>query len=307
MLQAPPLQGENRGGLPMNGLFGHISRGSLKTGVWNIVLMTTGSILCGISINGILIPRGFVSGGVVGFSILIHYFLPVLSVAVIYFLLNFPLFLAGWFFVNRRFFFYSIVGMSIFTTAVSLVQISVPVYDKLLAALLAGLIQGLGSGVILKSQGSAGGTDIMSVILHNRFSVRLGTTILGFNTLVLGAAAFFFSLEDALYTMIYLYVATKVVDIVVTGLSQRKAVFIVSPAWEKISARIMGEIGRGITIMHGQGAFSEKEKRILYTVVTFQEISDLKVIVRDEDPGAFVVISDTAEVMGNRIGNQAHW
>jgi uncharacterized membrane-anchored protein YitT (DUF2179 family) len=269
--------------------------------------MAAGSILCGISINGILIPRGFVSGGVVGFSILIHYFLPVLSVAVIYLLLNFPLFLAGWFFVNRRFFLYSIVGMVIFTTAVSLVQISVPVYDKLLAALLAGLIQGLGSGIILKSQGSAGGTDIMSVILYNRFSVRLGTTILGFNTLVLGAAALFFSLEDALYTMIYLYVATKIVDLVVTGLSQRKAVFIVSPAWEKISTRIMREIGRGITIMHGQGAFSEKEKRILYTVVTFQEISDLKVIVREEDPGAFVVISDTAEVMGNRIGNQAHW
>jgi uncharacterized membrane-anchored protein YitT (DUF2179 family) len=69
----------------------------------------------------------------------------------------------------------------------------------------------------------------------------------------------------------------------------------------------MKEIGRGVTIMHGQGAYSEGEKRILYTVVTFQEISDLKVIVRNEDPSAFVVISDTAEVMGNRIGNQAHW
>lgn len=291
----------------MKGFFREVNWSSLQTAVWNLVLMAVGGILCGIAINGILIPRGFVSGGVVGFSILIHYLWPGLSVAAIYFLLNIPLFGAGWFFVNRRFFLYSIIGMIIFTTAVSRVQISVPVYDKLLAALLAGLIQGLGSGIILKSQGSAGGTDILSVILHNRFSIRLGTTILGFNTLILGAAAFFFSLEDALYTLIYLYVTTKIVDLVVTGLSQRKAVFIVSPFWEKISSRILKEIGRGITIMHGQGAFSEKEKRILYTVVTFQEISDLKGIVRDEDPEAFVVISDTAEVMGNRIGNQAHW
>jgi uncharacterized membrane-anchored protein YitT (DUF2179 family) len=280
---------------------------SVKTATWNLLLMTVGGVLCGISINGILIPRGFVSGGVVGFSILLHYLLPYLSVAVIYFLLNIPLFLAGWFFVNRRFFIYSIVGMVIFTVAVSMVQISVPVYDKLLAALLAGLIQGLGSGIILKSQGSAGGTDIMSVVLYNRFSVRLGTTILGFNTLVLGAAAVFFSLEDSLYTLIYLFVSTKIVDLVVTGLSQRKAVFIVSPAWETIASRIMKEVGRGITIMHGQGAYSDGEKKILYTVVTFQEIADLKNIVREEDPDAFAVISDTAEVMGNRIGNQAHW
>ncbi|MBW6484558.1 MAG: YitT family protein [Syntrophobacterales bacterium] len=279
----------------------------LKTAGWNLLLMAAGGILCGIAINGILIPRGFVSGGVVGFSILSHYLWPVLSVAAIYFLLNIPLFIAGWFFVNRRFFLYSIIGMIIFTTAVSLVQISVPVYDKLLAALLAGLIQGLGSGIILKSQGSAGGTDILSVILHNRFSIRLGTTILSFNSLILGAAAFLFSLEDALYTMLYLYVVTKIVDLVVTGLSQRKAVFIVTPCWEKVEARILAEIGRGITILHGQGAYSEREKRILYTVVTFQELSVLKNIVRQEDAEAFVVISDTAEVMGNRIGNQAHW
>jgi len=291
----------------MNNVFRKVSWPSLQRAVWNLALMAAGGILCGIAINGILIPRGFVSGGVVGFSILLHYLRPVLPVAIIYFLLNIPLFIAGWFFVNRRFFVYSIIGMIIFTTAVSLVHIPVPVYDKLLAALLAGLIQGLGSGIILKSQGSAGGTDILSVILHNRFSLRLGTTILGFNTLILGAAAFFFSLEDALYTMIYLYVATKVVDLVVTGLSQRKAVFIVTPFWEKVESRILEEIGRGITILHGQGAYSEKEKRILYTVVTFQELSVLKGIVREEDAEAFVVISDTAEVIGNRIGNQAHW
>lgn len=296
-----------RGKASMNEIFRSVNRLSLRTAASNLLLLTVGSILCGISINGILIPRGFVSGGVVGFSILLHYILPFVSVAVIYFLLNIPLFMAGWFFVNRRFFLYSIIGMIIFTATVSFIDVSVPVFDKLLAALLAGLIQGLGSGIILKSQGSAGGTDILSVILYNRFSIRLGTTILGFNALVLGAAAFFFSLEDSLYTMIYLYVVTKVVDLVVTGLSQRKAVFIVSPRWEKISSRIMKEIGRGVTIMHGQGAYSEGEKRILYAVVTFQEISDLKAIVREEDPNAFVVISDTAEVMGNRIGNQAHW
>ncbi len=278
-----------------------------KTAGWNIFLITVGSLLCAVSINGILIPHKFVSGGVVGVSIVIHYLLPFLSVAGVYFLLNVPLFLAGWFFVSRRFFSYSIVGMIIFTLAVSLIRISVPVQDKLLAALTAGLIQGLGSGIIFKSQGSAGGSDILSVILYNRFSIRLGTTVLAFNTFVLGTAAFFFSLEDSLYTLIYLYVATKMIDLVVNGLSQRKAVFIVSPRWGKISSRILSELTRGVTILNGQGAYSEEEKKILYTVVTFQEISLLKSIVKKEDPEAFVVISNTAEVMGHRIGNQGHW
>jgi len=175
------------------------------------------------------------------------------------------------------------------------------------AALLAGLILGAGSGIILKSMGSAGGTDILSVILLQRFSIRLGTTVLAFNGIVLASAAALISLEDALYTLIFLYVSTMIVDVVVTGLSQRKAVFIISPRWEAISPRILTEIRRGVTILRGQGGFSEREQRVLYTVVSFRELATLKRIVRGEDPDAFVVVSDTTEVMGHRIGNQPHW
>lgn len=273
----------------------------------NMGLLILGSLLCALAINGILIPHRFVSGGVTGLALVVHYLFPFLSVALIYFLANVPLFIAGWFFISRRFFVYSTIGMLLFAVAVAWVDIDVPVQDKLLAAILAGLIQGAGSGIILKSVGSAGGTDILSVILLQRFSIRLGTTVLGFNVLVLSVAALLFSLEDALYTLIYLYVSTQIVDLVVTGLSQRKAVFIISPQWEKISTRILSEIHRGVTILRGQGAYSAREQQILYTVVTFQEVATLKQIVRKEDPNAFVVVSETTEVMGHRIGNQPHW
>jgi uncharacterized membrane-anchored protein YitT (DUF2179 family) len=259
-------------------------------------------------INGLLIPHRFVSGGVTGLALLLHYLVPALSVALIYAVANVPLFLAGWFFISRRFFLYSIAGTIIFSSAIAWVDLGViPVQDQLLAAILAGLILGTGSGIILKSMGSAGGTDILSVILLQRFSIRLGTTRLAFNILVLAAAALLFSLEDALYTLIYLYVSAQIVDLVVTGLSQRKAVFIISPQWERISPRILTEIHRGVTILRGQGAFSQREQQILYTVVTFREVATLKQIVRSEDPAAFVVVSDTTEVMGHRIGNQPHW
>ncbi|OHE18437.1 MAG: hypothetical protein A2X96_00460 [Syntrophobacterales bacterium GWC2_56_13] len=279
----------------------------LKNIGWNLALLVLGSLLCGVGVNGILIPHGFVSGGVTGLALVFHYLVPSLSVALIYAIANVPLFIAGWFFISRRFFLYSIVGTLIFSAAVQWAQFPVPVQDKLLAAILAGLIFGTGSGVILKSMGSAGGTDILSVIFLQRFSIRVGTTVLVFNTLVLATAALLISLEDALYTLIYLYVSTKIVDLVVTGLSQRKAVFIISPRWEKISPRILTEIHRGVTILRGQGAYSQREQQILYTVVTFREVATLKQIVRSEDPAAFVVVSDTTEVMGHRIGNQPHW
>ncbi len=279
----------------------------LKSVGWNLVLLTLGSLLCAVAINGILIPHRFVSGGVTGVALIIHYLRPSLSVALIYALANVPLFIAGWFFISRRFFAYSIAGTLIFSGAIAWVAVTVPVQDKLLSALLAGLIIGSGLGIILKSQGSAGGPAILSVILLQRFSIRLGTTTLSFNVLILTAAALLFSLEDALYTLIYLYVTSKVVDLVVSGLSQRKAVFIISPRWEAISTRILNEIHRGVTILHGQGGYSEREQQILYTVVSFQEIATVKRIVRDEDPAAFLVVSDTTEVMGHRIGNQPHW
>jgi uncharacterized membrane-anchored protein YitT (DUF2179 family) len=280
---------------------------ALKDVGWNIGLMCAGSVLIGVGINGILIPHRFVSGGVTGLSLLLHYLVPSLSVALIYVVANVPLFLSGWFFVSRRFFLYSIVGTLLFSSAVAWVDVTVPVHDKLLAAILAGIIMGAGSGIILKSLGSAGGTDILSVILLQRFSVRLGTTRLTFNISVLAGSALLFSLEDALYTLIYLYVSARIVDLVITGLSQRKAIFIISPQWEEISRCILSEIHRGVTILRGQGGYSQHEQKILYTVMTFRELATLKAIVRRNDPAAFVVVTDTTEVMGHRIGNQPHW
>ena len=282
-------------------------RNTLWPILWNLLLITVGSILCAVAVNGILIPKQFFSAGFTGLALIIHYRFPSLSVAVLYFLLNLPLFALGWIYVGRRFFLYSIAGVLIFSLSLVWVNIPIPVEDKILGLLFAGILMGIGSGIILKSLGSAGGLDILSVMFLKIFSIRLGTTILAFNGIVLVAGAVFFSLERALYTMVYIYVTSAMVNVVVTGLSQRKAVFIISPLWEKISQEIMEKIKRGVTIMEGRGGYTGKEIPILYTVITFQELSRLKNLVSGIDPDVFVVVSDTLEVMGTRIGNQAHW
>jgi len=281
--------------------------GSLRTILWNLGLIALGSVLCAVAINGILIPHGFVSGGLVGIGLIIHYLMPFLPLGLLYFLFNLPIFILGWVYVGRRFFLYSIAGMVIFTAAVTVVQGTLPVHDKILSAILAGIITGIGSGVILRSFGSAGGTDILSVILLNRFSIRLGSTVLAFNSCVLLFAALLFSLDAALYTLVFMYVSIHILNLVVTGLSQRKAVFIISPKWGEISQGIFRVVNRGVTIIRGQGGFTGQEEQILYTVISFRDLPRLKQVVRGVDPDAFVVVTDTLEVMGQRVGNQPHW
>jgi uncharacterized membrane-anchored protein YitT (DUF2179 family) len=279
----------------------------MKEALWNLFLISLGSVICAVAVNGILVPLHFLSGGFTGVSLIIHYLVPGLSLGVLYFLTNVPLFLLGWKFVGLRFFFYSIAGMLIYSAAVQFIKVSFPLEDKLLSALLAGIISGVGSGIILRSRGSAGGTDILSVIVLKLFSFRLGNTALGFNIIILGTAVLLFPLEKTLYTLIYIYVSTHILNLVVTGLSQRKAVLIISSQWEQISQDIMYRIRRGVTISTAKGGFSGREMKVLYTVITFRELPGLKRIVRGSDPDAFVVVTDTLEVMGQGIGNQPHW
>ncbi|MGD9075897.1 MAG: YitT family protein [Desulfobacteraceae bacterium] len=280
---------------------------ALRKILWNLVLICVGSILCAVSINGILIPHQFFSAGFAGVALVIYYLVPSLSVSWLYFLLNIPLFALGWKYVGRRFFFYSLAGMVIFSLAVEWIQVFVPVQDKILSVLLAGIIMGTGGGIILRSLGSAGGLDILSVIMLQRFSVRLGSTSLAFNSVVLVAAAALFALERALYTLIYVYVTSYMLNLVVTGLSQRKAVFIISTKWKEVSHKIIHEMNRGLTIIAGRGGYTGKEEEIIYTVVAFHELAQLKGMIKRLDPNAFMVVSETLEVMGHRIGTQPRW
>lgn len=274
---------------------------------WNLCLIVVGSALCACAINGILIPNRYLAGGVSGLSLFIFYLVPALPVGVTNFLLNIPLFVIGWVFVGRRFFFYSLAGMVIFSAALLIPVPPFPIHDPLLTALTAGIISGIGSGIILKSLGSGGGLDILSVILLKRFSIRIGTTVMAFNCALMAACLFRFNLDTVLYALVYLFVTSQLVNVVVTGLNQRKSVMVVSPQWQEIAHDIMETMQRGVTLVEGQGGYTGTELKVLYSVITFPELSRFKELVRQRDPNAFVVVSETLEVMGKGVGNQPHW
>lgn len=279
----------------------------MKSILWNISLMVAGSILCAATVNGILIPQGYLSAGFTGVTLIIHQLVPFLPAGLIYFLINIPLFLVGWKLVGKRFFLYSLVGMTVLSAAFQWVHPSIPVGDRILASMLAGIINGAGSGIMLRSLGSAGGLDILSVILSKKFSVKIGTTSLIFNAVLLGAAVMIFSLDAALYTLLFIYVSAQIMNLVVMGLSKRKTVFIISDAWEAISREILKQDRRGVTILEGKGAYTGEALHVLYSVLAFQDLPQLKKMISTIDPNAFVVVMDTQEVMGRRMGNQPHW
>ncbi|MEJ2673567.1 MAG: YitT family protein, partial [Deltaproteobacteria bacterium] len=138
-------------------------------GVWfngsktlsNLGLIALGSLIFVIGLNGILVPHGFLSGGVVGLSLLLHYLVPVANVGVVYFLVNIPLFVLGWFNISRRFMLYTLFGLLFFSLlAATYFPVLPQIKDPILAALAGGVICGTGEGLILRSLGSAGGTDI---------------------------------------------------------------------------------------------------------------------------------------------------
>ncbi len=273
----------------------------------DVLYLITGSILTATAINGILIPQQFATGGLNGIALITYNHFPIIDMGTLYLLLNVPLFILAWMSVGRRFFFYSVIGTLSLSAALMFVNIPISLDDKILNALLAGIIIGVGAGISLKSVGSLGGMDLLSVILLKRFSISIGTTILVTNALILTLVAFSYSLDAVIYTLIVIYVASKLINIVLTGLSQRKSVLIISPEYKEIESTILHKLNRGVTVINGIGAYTGKEEHILYSVVTIMELGQLKKIIQNIDPDAFVVISNTMEVMNYRIGNQPHW
>ena len=251
--------------------------------------------------NSVLMPNHFLSGGVVGIALLVHYLIPVADFVWVFLLLNIPLFILGWRAISRSFMLYSVFVMGIFAWTSHIIKPSpMAVKDPLLAALTAGVICGVGAGLILRSKGSGGGLDILSIYFNKKFGFPIGTIVGVFNALVLLAGVYFYSLQVALYSLIFLFTSGKVINAVVTGFNRRKAVLIISDKSKSISDSLLGAKRHGVTFLKGEGGFSHKQKNVIFTVVNMIELQKIKETILDLDPEAFVVVNDTLEVLGKR-------
>ncbi|WP_176786105.1 YitT family protein [Desulfosporosinus hippei] len=257
-----------------------------------------GSTVVSVSINTLIIPNEIADGGVTGIAILLHYLFnwPV-SWAVLF--LNLPLFFLGLRMVGRDFLVFSIVGVAVLSATLSLTaHLPALTHDTLLASISGGVLTGIGMGIIFRSRGSLGGTDILAVLLARTTAFSVGQILLGIDAIIFLCAALLFGPEVAMYAMIYMFIATRVVDLVQEGLSVSKSVLVVTSQPQRIAEEIIAKLERGVTLFQATGAFSGEAKQVVYCVINRSELSQIKEIVRDFDPQAFVAISEVPEVVG---------
>jgi uncharacterized membrane-anchored protein YitT (DUF2179 family) len=266
--------------------------------LWNLFLISTGSVIFAIGLKSIAIPHGFITGGISGLSLLFYYVSGYLSPGLWYMLVNIPIFLIGWIYVSRRFFLYSLYGMTALSLAIDLVGFSLPIKEPMLAVLAGGTIMGAGSGIILHSLGSGGGLDIVGIILNQKLNLRMGTFYFSFNILLFAFSFGFLDADMVLYSLFMSFISSQTLEYVLAIFNQRKMVFIISDHNEEIAGDIHARLNRGVTYLDGSGGYTGKAKKIILTVVHNYQLKRLEELTLTIDPEAFIITENTFNVLG---------
>lgn len=263
------------------------------------MLLTLGALGIALAVQGAAVPHRLITGGVSGLSLIFFYLFPGLTPGQWLFLLNIPVALAGWHWVSRRFILYTMYGMLATTGFLEVFHQSFPIHDPMLAAIAGGVLLGLGVGLCLRSLGSSGGLDIIAVILHQHFGLRIGQVSFACNLGVFALGWWLLGdLERILYSLVMVFVSAQSVDAVVGMFNQRKLVIVISDHHQAIAQAILQNIHRGLTLLEGSGGYSGAPKKVILTVVNTVQQKRLEEIIFSVDPNAFVIVENTLNVLG---------
>ncbi len=265
---------------------------------WNLFLITLGSLILAVGLKSIIIPHGMITGGFSGLGLLLLYSSGKFTPGIWYLLLNVPVFIIGWRYISKRFLYYSLYGTIVLTLVIDLVNFKIAITDLWLAALAGGMFVGAGAGLIFRSLGSAGGNDIISILLNQKFGIRIGTYNFIFNFVL-----FFFSFgkletDMILYSMATSYISSQVIEYFMTLFNQRKMIFIISEKSRPIAKEINRKLNRGATFLKGEGAYTGNSKDIILMVANNFQLKRIEEIAFGLDPDAFLITENTFNVLG---------
>lgn len=266
------------------------------------LLILAGAALQAISLRIFLLPAKLASGGVTGTTMIINHFTG-WPIGIMVLIGNIPLFLLGWRFLGgRRFAIKTAVAVLVYSLLVDLLALYLPVNgltdDIFLNSLYGAILSGIGYGLVYRGQGTSGGSDILARILNNWRDIPVSQSYLMVDGLVLLAAGFVFGPKQALYALITLYVSGIVAETTLEGSSIVRTAMIVTTRSDLIAGQIMADMHRGVTLLSGKGAYSGEDRNILYCVVIRSEVAQLKSIINEIDPQAFMVIGQAHEALG---------
>jgi uncharacterized membrane-anchored protein YitT (DUF2179 family) len=273
--------------------------GFVRAQAKNVCLVIVGSLILAFGLNYFTIANHLAEGGFTGIALLLNYATGV-SPGLAYFVLNVPLFLVGWRMLGTKSMVYTVLGVSSVSLFLKLTeQFQQPLQgDLLLAALYAGVMSGSGLGIILRYGGTSGGTDIIARIFERKYGLSVGRTLFLFDVLVILASIPVIGRERALYTMVAVFIAGRIIDYVQEASYGAKAAMIISDHASEITEAIHVEMGRGTTYLQALGGYTGAKRNAIYCVVARHEIAPLKEIVYRFDDDPFLVISDVQDVVG---------
>jgi uncharacterized membrane-anchored protein YitT (DUF2179 family) len=272
------------------------------TTVRDFGFILAGTLIQALSLRLFLVPSQLVIGGVSGLSQVINYHTG-WPIGLMIFIGNVPLFLLGWKFLGgRRFAFrtaFAVIFISIFTDLLVLFLPTEGITpDTVLNVLYGAVVSGTGYGLVYRGQGTSGGSDILARILNHWRSVPISQSYLMVDSLVIFLAGLSFGWEKAMYALVLLYTSGVVAEVVVVGSNVTRTAFIVTNSPEAVSLQILHVLKRGVTMLSGKGAYTGAERSVLYCVISRGEVNQLKTLVRETDPEAFMVIGQAQEALG---------
>ena len=265
-----------------------------------------GTAIYAFGLHYFIIPNQLMEGGVTGIALLLNYSLQ-LPPSYTTLLLNIPLFFVGWNVLGRNAMVYTIVGTVGLSFSLWVMerlidwQWVVPFkseQDYILATLYAGVTIGAGLGIVFRYGGTTGGIDIVARILNRMRGASMGQIILSFDAVVIGLSLFYIQKEKVLYTLVAVFIASRMIDFLSEGTYAGKAFTIITDMAPTLSDIITKEMDRGVTLFPAKGAYSQTDKEVVYCVVYRHEVSKLKALVRQIDPKAFIIIHDVQDVLG---------
>ncbi len=271
--------------------------------IGDYVIIFVGAVLYATSVNTFTAPNDIAPGGLTGVSTMLHYLFS-LPIGVMILVLNIPLFIWGAIENGKKFLTKTIVATVFISVLIDVMEPFSFKYegDTLLASVFGGLLSGLGLAFIFFRGGTTGGTDIVARNIHKRVPhISMGTVILSCDALIIASAAFVYhSIESALYAVITVFVSTKVIDTVVYGIAHDngKLMFIVTDKFEELSKAIMEQVGRGVTLLDAQGAYSNDTKKVLLCALRPSQVHKTKVIVNSVDENAFIIVTTANAISG---------
>jgi uncharacterized membrane-anchored protein YitT (DUF2179 family) len=265
------------------------------------IFIIFGAILMGVGIEEFLVPNRILDGGIVGISIILSHLTGV-KLGLFIFVLNIPFFFIGYKQIGKTFALSTLLGIAVLSITTALLH-NVPALteDLLLATVFGGIVLGVGVGIVIRYGGSLDGTEIMAILINKKIPFSVGEIIMFFNVFIFAIAGFVFGWDRAMYSLLAYYIAFKTIDIVIAGLDESKSAWIISDQYEDIGETILARLGRGVTYLKGEGAYTGDDKKVIFCVITRLEEAKLKEIVQEIDPSAFLAVANIAEVRGGRF------